>query len=458
MEGTAPRVAGLFAWDRPLRAVCLALVLGAVWTHLSLAPAAAQQPDRAQYSFKGDLFVWPYVKIRWRQSDQKVLLDTFITLVNDDVTQRKVRFYYVEGNTWAHPATDICLTGNQPTYFSAFSGRGGLVCPTVPPDFPPASGAVPFRIVNFAGLPDGPSSAPNSIRKAEGFIVGWTVDENLNPVGTNQIAGGATVVDYENEAGWAYRAWSFRSNFLGPKPDPTVLRLNGAAGEYQPAPCKLLVDFWKPGTNVFCAALGAGTPQTTPCSQDFELTLVNMVMDFRRCPDNDFDGTTCGDLDDPGPPTNEILIASYNASGSTFIGNATRCIQCWDNNLASTYPATPANPFAINSDKGTAVITCGPPNLCVRPASSPHSQMYLPPIVPVEMPFVGVAHKIISWSGPARVEKAASVLTVVEERTDGFILFDSGDQSTVASLIDPLIRAVTEVGGEPSPPGPRGRP
>lgn len=426
---------------------------------ISFPATALAQPDRAQYSFKGDLFVWPYVKVKWDNrgtpgddGDDQLLLDTLITLVNDDTVTRKMKFFYVDGRTWERRNTTLCLTGNQPAYFSAWDGRGAPPClPETPPPTsqPPTGlgGVPPFSGLNPMGLPDG--SNPDH-RRVEGFIVGWTIDANGCPIGTNQIAAGATIVDYEHQAAWAYRAWSFRSNFTGCKPnDPSILRLNGQPGEYQAAPCDLLVDYWRPLTGAFCpASFNAGS-----CTQDFELALVNMIMDFRALPDHDLDGNPGEPVDDMFPPTNELQLVSWDEIGNELSGGS-QCLVCWDNNLASIYPSG-INIFLNGNPKATALVRCGPPNRCIRPPSAPHSQIQFPGVTPVEMPIVGVAQKIITFQN-GRVERAASALTLVRESTTGFIVFDP-ETTSPPFVRDGASGAMTTDGEAPPTRLPRGQ-
>lgn len=390
-------------------------------------------PSRVQYHLKADLFVWPLIRIRWDNkntpstSDDTALEDTFISVINDDSTAHWVKFYFVDGRSWRFTNRTLVLTANQPFYFSAYRGMGG-------------SGILPA----FVGLhPEGydanPATAQDNERILEGFIVGWTVDNNNRPYGSNQIASSATLVCYDREAAWEYKPWGYRSLFDGVKPDTSKLRLNGLMGEYQASPCCLLVDFFAAGTGALCPYPGS------TCTQDFELSLLNMVMDFRAMPDHDLDGvpgefpTAGGDTGDSEPPTTAVSVLTWNEA-EVEVSNTVRCVTCWDSKLASAYGfGGAASPFAqstLQTAKGKGRLCGSAAQACDRIAGNPHGQVLIYGKQSKDLPIVGVSHKILSWSGGG-VEKASQLLVPIGDRTDGFITFDQTDQGPPPTIIVP---------------------
>lgn len=388
----------------------------------------------AQTTFKGDLFVWPHVRIKWDDNatpgapgDDIVLSDTLISVTNDDTVSHPMKFYFVEGRTWANANRTLNLTANQSRYWSAFSGQGG------------STSGMAFRALNPLGLPDGPNA---NIRKLEGFILGFTIDENGKPFGSNQIAAGATIVDREREAAWAYKPWGFRSCFTGPNMTMDKLCLNGLNGNYQMCPSHLLVDFWSAGTPAFGPTV---IPPIVPSVQDFEVTLVNMAIDLRAVPDFDMDGTPGeppipgGSAEDSSPPTTAVEVLVWNES-EIQVSNTVLCLTCWDTKLASMYGVGgAASPFAqttLQTNKGKARLRGKRDSRCDQAANSPSSQVLIYEKYSKDLPILAVVHKIITW-GPDRVAKANSAVTGMGGRADGFIQFDTTNQGPPPTLTNP---------------------
>jgi hypothetical protein len=385
---------------------------------------------RVGYSHKADLFVFPYVSATASE-------DTFISFTNDDTVARRIHLQYVDGvrqaNTspncggWLNLDRTLNLTGNQPSYFSARSGSGGLT-----------------NVGSFKDLGGGADT--------RGFILAWTVDENNVPVGTNQIAASATIVNYTEESSWEYKPWGFRSNFTGPlgnAGEVTELLMDG--WDYQKNPSHLLLDFWATGAN---DAFGAGT------TTDFELTLLPMHIDLRALPDFDEDGTV-GELPLPGgtsedcsPPTTAVTVLSWNEHESQ-VSNTVRCLTCWDSTLGSAYGFNgAASPFALGTlqtKKGKARLNGSTDVRCNQAAGSANSQMLIYEKRSIDMAILGVCNKKINFSGGG-VSRANSALTAMGERTDGFIKFDAADQGTPPTLSSGTgSGAVGDVGGSVSP-------
>jgi len=411
------------------------LIIGAALACFAQAGQAFQFTEmnfRSGYAHKGDLFVWPHVKIRWddastpgNPADDTLLEDTFISVVNDDTTTRYFKMFFVDGASWRYSDRRLELTGNQPGVFSAYRGSLGF------------GGVPPFLAVHPLGYQNGPNTYN---RQLSGFIVGWTVDVNNVPYGVNQLAASATVVNYEKRSAWEYKPWAFRSFFEGPKPDPTRILLNGQMGEYQLLPSHLMLDFFAAGSKAF-----GKTVNDIPSKdilQDFELTLLTMKMDFRSLPDFDLDGTpgelpvAGGSSEDSEPPTTAVTVLAWNENESQ-VSNTVRCVTCWDSKLASAYGYMGAgSPFAqsvLQTNKGKARLTPGRDMRCDRAAGSPNAQILIYSKVSKDLPIIGIAHKTLTFN-PDRVPKAVSYLVPMGDRTDGYILFDQSDQGTPPTL------------------------
>lgn len=387
-----------------------------------------------QTAYKADLFVWPYIKLRWDDnltpgnlSDDVIKQDVFISVMNDDTVAHRMKFYFVDGHTWLYQNRTLPLTANQPSYFSAATGRGGQTTLSS------------FRGLNPTGLPDG---ANVNMRKLEGFILGFTVDDNNRPIGTNQIAASATVVDTEREAAWEYKPWAFRSCFEGLSMSPGKLCLNGLKGNYQMCPSHLLIDFWAAGTNAFGPSR---IPPIVPSTQDFELSFLPMAIDLRALPDHDLDGTPGeppipgGPAGDSSPPTTAIEVLAWNEQESQ-VSNTVRCITCWDCKLASAYGiGGVASPFAqstLQTAKGKARVRGIRDLRCDQQANSPDSQVLIYQKDSISLPILGVMNKVIQW-GPDRTAKANCALTGMGGRADGFVAIDTDDQGPNPTLRAP---------------------
>jgi hypothetical protein len=406
--------------------------------------------QKVGYHNKGDVFVFPYVKIAWNSANGAVLRDTFISLTNDDTRPHKIKLLYVDGQLRA--GTDpncpggcrnldrtLNLTGNESAYFSAFTGSGGL------------STVGSFRDLNPAGMAD---DEPSGRLTVQGFILAWTVDENNVPVGTNHIAASATIVDYGEESSWEYKPWAFRSNFVGTFDESShpndqhggILRLDGSNDGYQKAPSHLLLDFYSTGDfGTLPSAFGAAKPA------DFVLTLLPLAIDLRAIPDLDLDGKP-GEIPVPGgraqdcsPPVTAVQVLSWNELESQ-ISNTIRCVECWDSTLGSEYrtivsagppmvfTTSPFSKAALQTNKGKARLRGSRDLRCDQAAGSVWAN---PPIyqkLSIDLPILGVSHKIITFTASGVKSRANSALTALGERTDAFIRFDTTDQGTPPTL------------------------
>lgn len=408
-------------------------------------PPTPTTADRVQYSHKADLFVWPYVVIRWdnmgtpQTGDDAVLQDVFVSVTNDSVTAKRMKMMFVDaGDCSGGPGTPcrscygmdavLDLTGNNPLYFSAFNGAGGGVGGRNNGGIYPS-----FRGVQPLGYQDPAFPADPRKRILRGYIVAWTVDEENYPIGTNQLAGSATVVDYRLEEAWEYKPWAFRSNFTGRKSETTALRLNFDSDNYQQCPEMLLFHFWASGSQ---ALGGSVNPPIGTSAFEFEVSLVNMWMDFRATPDFDGDGVPGNSPIDAETATTSVQVVSWNEMEQPFSGTQ-RCLTCWDSTIAGSYGYMgAASPFALSilgTDKGKARLWAMASPACGR-AENPNSN---PPIIgkPARsLPIVGLAHGTITWPpGPGDPPKSRqavmSLLPIgMGTRPDGVIYFDGNDQ------------------------------
>lgn len=423
--------------------------------------ASAQTETRAQYTFKGDLFVWPYVVIVWNnqgtasQADDVVLQDVFITITNDDCNPHSFRMQFVDGMDCVDFDRQIQLTQNNPVYFSAYNGQGGGLSGD-------PNGSVPsFRGINTIGDPADPLN-PN-IRFVGGYIVGWTVDANGVPVGSNQLFAGATVVDYRIESAWEYKAWCYRSLWTPPggipcgvaspvKPGaPNVLLLNGTT-EYQSTPSVLLLDFFATGSPAFGPSAIAPIVAST---SDFELTLLTAKFHFEAQPDFDNNGVYQLPNDDDDcvldsePAIGGVDVLSFNEDEQP-VSETVHCVQCWDSTLGSLYGFQgEESPFALallGTDKGYARIRGVLDARCDR-AGLPNGNPPVRCIQSQDLPLLGIAHKIIRWgAGNDRVTKAASHLTATGARVDG-VVFTNAPQGQPPTSFLPTGAPATGIGG-----------
>ena len=402
-------------------------------------PTTTDTSDRAQCSHKADLFVWPYVVLKWdnngtpgNPADDKLLQDVFISVTNDSTGGAGFKMYYVDAYNCHGVDARLQLTGSDPAYFSAFTGLGGGVGGQNNGGVAP-----PFKALNMAGYPDGPNA---NLRKLEGYIVGWAVNQQNYPIGTNQLAASATVVDYQTESAWEYKPWAFRSNFTGVKPDPTMLALNFGPGQYQKCPSHLLLDFWASGSGAFGSSVNA---PIVPSLQEFELTLVNAWMDFRPVPDFNGDGTPGNSPIDAEPATTSVQVQVWNEMEQPVSGTQ-KCLTCWDSTLGANYGYMgAASPFALTTlgtDKGKARLWAEATSACSR-AGNPNSN---PPILAKparNLPILGVAHRTISWGG-TRATRTESGLIGMGTRDDGVIYFDTSDQGDPPTMPMGNLRAL----------------
>jgi hypothetical protein len=227
---------------------------------------------RADITRKGSVLVWPRVEVKWDAAG-RLLADTVLTLTNDSPEAVDVQLYLVNGDApldaeclptcrlvygdacvsvpgclvershpgWNNSDVQIPLTGNQPTYWSAFSGQ-------------PAGAS--SLIVLDPGLPPGrPDLDPRNLggRVIRGFIVGWAVNADGEEVCWNHLTGSAMLIHYGDRSAAEYNAWAVQcvsGVAQGAAPDAFPGQLNFDGMEYEWIPDALTFDFYAVGSQV----------------------------------------------------------------------------------------------------------------------------------------------------------------------------------------------------------------
>jgi hypothetical protein len=387
-----------------LRRVGILVLIGA-FVVVAASPAAAQ---RVSASIKGSLLVYPKVELKW-DATGLVVQDTFLTILNDYPDDVFVHWYFVNGDppldpivvgddpepvepghpgwNWVNRVTK--LTGDEPTYFSALTGQ--------------PAGAQPFTTLDNAGGVIGrldPEAADGS-RVLRGFAIAYAVDRFGNEISWNHLSGAATLVNYARKAAWEYNAFAFQAFAAQYAETDTASRgtLNLDGIEYDIVFDKLLFDFYTVGST---AMSGGGYSVML----DTDLTLLPMLIDVRQ--------------DSDGPVTTKAHFDIWNQNEDGFSGT-TRCITCWDQTLLSSYELP--NHFmmgTIHTDKGKARIDGVQSTLCE------YSE---------DAPLLGVAAKILAFSGPSTAHAYAGMTLVGQGTEIGVIQADIVEMP--GTLIDP---------------------
>jgi hypothetical protein len=390
-------------------------VLTAVAALALTATTAFAQPTRTNVTQKGSLLVWPEVTVRWVPGGA-LLRDTIITLGNDLASSGvSVKLFMVNGELpmplfgpgagtiepgWNFLDNVIDLTHDEPTYWSAFTGRKGAVQVTSP-----------FIALDGNGRPDGDAANPTAVR-LRGFILGFAIQGNLLR-SHNHLFGGAIIVDYVTNDAIEYKAWSFRANYAGTAASATLF-LTGALApaNYDANPLFLLLHFFASGSTAF-GPNAVGTPSVV----DTRLTLLPMIHDF------------CPPLP-PEPLMTDAQIDVWNED-EVKLTNQHRCIQCWDSTLLSVYnihsplqfwiPGGIVNHFILanlGSNAGKARIQ-GVANVACDRLANPNSSPPTPGLTSISAPLLGDYVKIITWGAASAT--AGETTHAAGERTDGRI-------------------------------------
>lgn len=397
---------------------------------------------------KGSLLVFPGIELRWAASavaggggDPVLTQDTILTLVNDFTRDVKVKLYFVNGDAptaaiyaddletilverahrgWNQVDCAIDLTANESTYLVMSNGVGG--CQR-------------FSILDPGTPPGRPNVDPEGGRILRGFVIAFAVDADQNEISYNHLSGHADIIDYELRSAWEYQAYAFQAinPSTGTWTDGTPGELSLDGVEYDYAFNTLLFDFFAVGSTAY------STDDVT-VMLDTDLTLMPMDIDLRQ--------------DSCGPVTTKAHFDIWNAN-EDFRSGTTRCITCWDQTLLSAYGVD--NNFILadlGTDKGKARIDgvesfeCD--NLFVPPTLDDAILQWLLQNDRVcEMDFnvaggspqpidccsytindsqssalLGVAAKILSFSGAATGKTWAGMNLVGAGQQRGQILFD----------------------------------
>jgi hypothetical protein len=215
--------------------------------------------NRASVSKKGSLLVWANVELKWNAQGQ-LIEDTFLTITNDRALDRKIQFYFVNGDAplppvivngillershpgWNRVDVQVTVTGDESAYWSAFTGE--------------PKGVSPFTILDPGQPPGRPDLDPTNPggRVLRGFVLGWAVNASGQEVRWNHLTGGATIVNYRDSHAAGYETWAFQcvsGAAEGATCDgvPGLLQLDGI--EYDAPPERLLLDFFAVGSEAF---------------------------------------------------------------------------------------------------------------------------------------------------------------------------------------------------------------
>jgi hypothetical protein len=392
---------------------------------LSTAQAAVAD-NRPSVSKKGSLLVFPNVEVRWFSN--QVVQDTFLSVTNDFNGDVFVHFLFVNGDDpipavrvgnppvvverahdgWTKFNWTSEWTGNESNYFSVMTG-------------------LPKGAPRFDGLdtgPGGPGRPDNEgtqDRVLRGFVLAWAVDETGHQISWNHLQGTATVVNYRDMGAWEYGAYSFQTVSVTTEgsqvgTDPGKLELNGI--DYDSCFNRLLLDFFADGSEPFSA------PKNGPFVMvETDLTLLPMLQDLRQ--------------DNYGPLHTKALFEVWN-SNEDFLSHTDHCLWCWDQILLGDI-AQPNNFLLaqLHTDKGKARIdgvasstVCDAPNCCDRYDDACRSDFEFEnnglraPLCSEATPLLGVANKILAFSGQRSARGYAGVTLTGQGYEDGKIKSD----------------------------------
>lgn len=394
---------------------------------------------RVDASQKGSLVVFPSVELRWH--DGHLVQDTFLSVTNDYVDDVYIQFVFVNGDDDA-PAVSV---GNPPTIVerahAGWTKQDWISRWTADESnyFSLATG-LPKGAPSFSGLdfgPEGPGRPGGDAsgdRVLRGFVVAWAVDNQGREIGWNHLEGIATVIDYAERTAWEYEAYSYGTACLetGEEPlDCTSRDANGTCCTAESIPgnlvtdgfqydigfARLLLDFFASGATSFSRV------PTPAVMTETDLTLLPVLQDLRQ--------------DSTGPVHTKAVVDVWN-SNEDFLSHTDRCIWCWDQVLLSDFGAP--NNFLIDqlhTDKGEARIdgvasdtVCDAPNCCPRGdgACIAYFEFWnnglTAPVCSEPAQLLGVATKILAFSGAAVGTAQSGVTLTGQGEESGYIMLD----------------------------------
>jgi hypothetical protein len=294
------------------------------------------QPERG-CSGKGSLVFFSKVEIRWNSDGTQLVQDTFLSLTNDHPDDVRIQMYFINGdeplaavpngerahNGWNWSDIGTTLTGNQPIFWSAATGR------------PANGGFSPFSVLDAGDPPGRPAMDGTDERVMRGYVIAWAVNADGEEIRWNHLLANGTILHYGNGSAWEYNACAFpvvnpaiaNGEQTG---DPGVLNLNGV--EYAEGFDMLVFNFQAAGSMAWGDPTLTHAPVTV--KSDTDLTLHPLDVDLRQ--NND------------GPVTTKADILVWNENEAKMSGNH-RCITCWDQALLSLYHLPVTDPPAANT-------------------------------------------------------------------------------------------------------------
>ncbi len=287
---------------------------------------------------------------------------------------------YEECEDCDHPGCNwvdnqIELTANEPTYWSALTGR--------------PKGVSPFTVLDPCECPGRPDPDGSDERVLRGYVLAWAVNADGDQIRWNHLKGDAVLVNYQNGSAWEYNANAFQVH--GVEHNEVVgtagaLNLDGV--DYDIPFDRLLLDFYAVGS---LGLSGAGWDIVA----DTDLTLLPLDIDLTQ--DREYTTVTKAKFD------------IWNMNEWKFSGTE-RCIECWDQRLLSNYD--PPNHFLLQNlgtAKGKARIDGVASSVC------PDS---------VDTPLVGVSMKMLTFVGAADTFAQAGFSLVGMGRESAVITYD----------------------------------
>lgn len=314
-------------------------VLVAAVAALLVPMTLAQGVQRVSTSEKGSLIVFPKVELRFDGTTGALVQDTFIDLTNDYPDDVKVLLFFVS-ETCVQIENDVDLTGNQPSWWSSYSGLPG-------PDGAPVT---PFTSLG-APYPDPEGSTDMVLR---GFVIGFAINNAWEAIRWNHLFGQATLVNYVTGDAWEYEGYTFAA-VVGNNGD--VINTTGElhiGTDYAWAFDKLLLDFFATGSHAFGEGLAPAD-----VIHDTDLALLILNMDLRQ--------------DTEGPFKTKAKFYIWNEN-ETSIGNPEFCLTKWAESRLTQFGGTLFNLFNVGSlhtDKGYAWIDGQESTVC--PQSEAHA-------------------------------------------------------------------------------------
>jgi hypothetical protein len=409
---------------------------------LLLATGAAVQADnRVSASKKGSLLIYSKIELKWTNTGA-LKQDTFLTIVNDDTQEVRVKWYFINGDEptdpvvvgptvverahkgWSWVDCETKLSEDESLSLSMATGRGNYhTCSPFTITDPSPMGQLPGR-----PDPDGPPGH----RILRGYAVAFAVDAAGYEISHNHLAGGVNIVSYSIPAAWEFNTWAFQALSITQDGD---LHLDGT--EYDYSFNQLLYDFFAVGSDAF--SNGATTVML-----DGDLTLFPVDVDLRQ--------------DSHGPVTTKAKFEIWNENEDGRSGTI-RCITCWDQALLSTYDSP--NNFLIDNlgtDKGKARIDgVESADFCddecewrfICDLAGEHQGcgwVWWCEVRSKDASLLGVAGKVLAFSGAVGGSALSGTTLVGQGTEEGKIKYDV--ESSPDTLTDPTGNLGTmEIGG-----------